>query len=134
MESKVRWKQRFNSFEKAINLLQEIQFLDLSTLNLLEKEGIIQRFEYTLELAWKTLKDKMEFDGLTLDKISPKMILKDGYKNKYIDNIESWIEMINDRNLLSHSYDFEIFVKIIPEIKKTYLPLLLNLYYSLKEN
>src|SRR5690606_41538810 len=97
------------------------------------KEGIIQRFEFTLELAWKTLKDKMEYDGLILDKISPKMVLKDAYRNKYIDNIELWIEMINDRNLLSHTYDLDVFEGIIPDIQQKYTPLLSALYTSLIE-
>ena len=97
-----RLKQRFENFQRSIKLLQEVPGLDLNTLSLLEKEGIIQRFEFTLELAWKTLKDKMEFDGIILDKISPKMVLKEAFKTKYIDNIEFWLEMIDDRNLFSH--------------------------------
>lgn len=67
MNQDIRWKQRFFNFQKAIGLLQEVSHLDLNSLSLLEKEGIIQRFEFTLELAWKTLKDKMEFDGLIID-------------------------------------------------------------------
>ncbi|TLU57978.1 MAG: nucleotidyltransferase, partial [Chlorobium sp.] len=70
MEQDIRWKQRLQNFSRAVNLLREVPELDLHTLSFLEKEGIIQRFEYTLELAWKTLKDKMENDGIILDKIS----------------------------------------------------------------
>jgi nucleotidyltransferase substrate binding protein (TIGR01987 family) len=87
MEQDIRWKQRFENFQRAIKLLQEVQNMELDKLSLLEKEGIIQRFEFTLELAWKTLKDKMEFDGIILDKISPKMILKEAYKTKYIHKV-----------------------------------------------
>ena len=87
----IRWSQRFENFTKAIELLNEISFLDITKISMLEKEGIIQRFEYTLELAWKTLKDKMISDGLELDLISPKMVLKEAYKAKYLENIEIWI-------------------------------------------
>ncbi len=132
MEQDVRWKQRFRNFESAIKLLQEVPTLDLDKLSQLEKEGIIQRFEFTLELAWKTLKDKMEYDGLILDKISPKMVLKKAFKAKYIDNIELWFEMIDDRNLLSHTYDFKLFEAIIPDIQKKHTSLLSALYNSLK--
>ena len=128
MSKDIRWEQRFENFEKAIKLLQEIPELDIDKLSLLEKEGIVQRFEFTLELAWKTLKDKMEFDGLVLDKISPKMVLKEAYKTKYIDNIELWLEMIDDRNLLSHIYDFKILEGIILDIQKTHTQLLSGLY------
>jgi nucleotidyltransferase substrate binding protein (TIGR01987 family) len=75
-----------------------------------------------LELGWKTLKDKMEFDGLILDRISPKVVIKEAFQAKYTDRIDTWLEMINDRNLLSHSYDLETFESVIPDIKKTYSP------------
>jgi nucleotidyltransferase substrate binding protein (TIGR01987 family) len=133
MEQDIRWKQRFENFQRAIKLLQEVPELDINKLSYLEKEGIIQRFEFTLELAWKTLKDKMEYDGLVLDKISPKVVLKEAFQAKYINNIEHWLEMINDRNLLSHTYNFEFFEKIIPDIQLKYTPLLTDLYLTLIE-
>ncbi|MEI6758031.1 MAG: nucleotidyltransferase substrate binding protein [Chlorobium sp.] len=133
MEQDIRWKQRLQNFSRAVNLLREVPELDLHTLSFLEKEGIIQRFEYTLELAWKTLKDKMENDGIILDKISPKMVLKEAYKAKYINNIELWIEMVNDRNLVSHTYDLETFETIITDIQQHYTALISDLYTTLVE-
>ena len=133
MEQDIRWLQRFQNFSRAISLLKEIKILKLDNLSLLEKEGIIQRFEFTLELAWKTLKDRMEFDGLIIDKISPKMVAREAYKTKYIDNIDSWMRMIGDRNLLSHTYDFSLFETIIPSIQNEYVNTLEDLYTSLKE-
>jgi len=134
MKQDIRWKQRLSNFQKAIFLLEEIPDLDLERLSFLEKEGVIQRFEFTLELAWKTLKDKMEFDGLILNKISPKMVLKEAFKNKYVDDIELWLEMINDPNLLSHTYDSDVIMEIVPDIQKKYTPLLSALYNSLIES
>lgn len=133
MEKDIRWIQRLGNFQKAVNLLLEVQSMDLDELSHLEKEGIIQRFEYTLELGWKTLKDKMEFDGLILDRISPKVVVKEAFQAKYIDQIEVWLEMLNDRNLLSHSYDLETFEAVIPEIKSVYAPLLAALVKNLSE-
>lgn len=118
---------RLENFSKAVKLLEEIQYLELNQLSQLEKEGIIQRFEYTLELGWKTLKDKMEFDGLILDRISPKVVIKEAFQTKYIDQVDIWIEMINDRNLLSHSCDLETFEAIIPSIIKKCTPLLADI-------
>jgi len=131
MNQDIRWEQRFQNFTRAITLLKEIETLELEKISFLEKEGIIQRFEFTLELAWKTLKDKMEFDGILLDKISPKMVLKEAYQAKYINDIDTWIQMINDRNLVSHTYDFETFEQIIPSIQKKYISVLNDLYLSL---
>lgn len=133
MEKDIRWIQRLDNFQKAVNLLLEVQSMDLDELSQLEKEGIVQRFEYTLELGWKTLKDKMESDGLILDRISPKVVLKEAFQAKYIDQIDVWLEMINDRNLLSHSYDLEIFESVIPDIQSVYTPLLATLAKNLSE-
>lgn len=105
--------------------------MDLDELSQLEKKGVVQRFEYTLELGWKTLKENMEFDGLILDRISPKFVVKEAFQAKYIDQIEVWLEMINDRNLLSHSYDLKTFESIIPAIQSSYSPLLASLAKNL---
>ncbi|WP_026947434.1 nucleotidyltransferase substrate binding protein [Algoriphagus marincola] len=133
MEKDIRWIQRLDNFQKAVSLLSEVKLMDLEELSQLEKEGIIQRFEYTLELGWKTLKDKMEFDGLILDRISPKVVVKEAFQAKYIDQVEVWLEMINDRNLLSHSYDLETFESVIPEIQSVYTPLLASLVKNLSK-
>jgi nucleotidyltransferase substrate binding protein (TIGR01987 family) len=133
MEKDIRWIQRLDNFQKAVKLLSEVQSMDLGELSQLEKEGIIQRFEYTLELGWKTLKDKMESDGLILDRISPKVVVKEAFQAKYIDQIEVWMEMINDRNLLSHSYDLETFESVIPDIQSVYTSLLATLVKNLSE-
>ncbi|WP_339707659.1 nucleotidyltransferase substrate binding protein [Algoriphagus aquimarinus] len=131
MENDIRWKQRLENFTKAVKLLEEIQSLDLAITSQLEKEGIIQRFEFTLELGWKTLKDRMESDGLVLYQISPKMVVKEAFKAKYIDQIEIWLDMINDRNLLSHTYDFTVMEEVIPDIQKRYSPALSALHKTL---
>ena len=129
----IRWKQRFNNFEKAFLLLKEAIESDLSQLNQLEKEGIIQRFEYTFELAWKVIKDKMQEDGLVMETISPKYVVRKAFETKYIDNAETWMLMIGDRNLMSHTYDFSKFEEIILSIKTNYLDILSKLYEFLKK-
>lgn len=127
----IRWKQRFQNFSKGIILLKELLEIEIITLSALEKEGVVQRFEFTLELAWKTLKDKMEFDGVIIDKISPKIVLKQAHESKYIDNIEVWIEMVNDRNMIAHCYDMEEVHSIINDIQQLYIPLLIEFHNSL---
>jgi nucleotidyltransferase substrate binding protein (TIGR01987 family) len=131
MELDTGWEKRIETFKNSVLLLKEVQYLRLDELSLLEKEGIIKRFKFTFELAWKTLKDKMEFDGLILDKISPKVVVKEAYKAKYIDKVDIWLKMIDDRNLLTHSYDFETFDKVIPLIQKEYANTINELYLSL---
>ena len=127
----IRWKQRFANFSRAFLLLRDAMDNDRSTLSQLEKEGIIQRFEYTFELAWKVLKDKMEDDGLVLDQISPKAVVRQAFAAKYINDPDTWLKMIGDRNLMSHTYDFVKFEAVIQAIADYYLPMLQEWYLKL---
>ena len=130
----VRWKQRFQNFSRAFSLLREAMELDPTGLSQLEKEGIIQRFEYTFELAWKVLKDRMQADGLMLDQISPKAVVRQAYASGYVDDAEAWLDMIGDRNLMSHTYDFAKFEAVIDTIRNRYLPVLENRYFGWMED
>ncbi|MCC5853858.1 MAG: nucleotidyltransferase substrate binding protein [Alkalimonas sp.] len=129
----IRWQQRFQNFQRAFGLLREAMDQDLSQLNQLEKEGIIQRFEFTFELAWKVLKDKMEHDGLVIDQISPRAVVRLAYQAKYIDDAEVWLRMIGDRNLMSHTYDSAKFEMVLQAIASDYLPMLTAWHLGLLE-
>ena len=129
----IRWQQRFNNFQRAFLLLREAMEMDRENLSQLEKEGIIQRFEFTFELAWKVLKDRMEFDGIVLDKISPKAVIRQAYATKYINDAQTWLKMIGDRNLMSHTYDFAKFEIVIDNIAADYLVILDDWYMQLLE-
>lgn len=72
------------------------------------------------------------YEDLVIDKISPKVGLKEAFQAKYINNIEPWLEIIDDRNLLSQTYDFEFFEKIIADIQLKYTPLSTAIYLTLK--
>ena len=62
-EEEVRWHYRFRNFCRALRRLQDALEEGAEALNELEQEGVIQRFKYTFELAWNTLKDRLEYDG-----------------------------------------------------------------------
>ena len=70
MTEEVRWHYRFRNFSRAFSLLREALEEEASTLNQLEREGVIQRFEYTFELAWNLLKDRLEYDGVSLPTVT----------------------------------------------------------------
>lgn len=63
MAQEIRWVQLFMKYKKALTRLQKVQVSDLASLSELEKEGLIQRFEYTYELSWKTLQDFLRYKG-----------------------------------------------------------------------
>ena len=70
----------------------------------LEKDGAIKRFEYCYELAWKTMKLFLEFEGKETGN-TPRAVIKEAFLARYINEEETWIEMIQDRNLIIHTYD-----------------------------
>jgi len=129
----IRWQQRFQNFQRAFGLLREAMDQDISQLNQLEKEGVIQRFEFTFELAWKVLKDKMEHDGLVIDQISPRAVVRLAYQAKYIEDADVWLRMIGDRNLMSHIYDSAKFEMVLQAIASDYLPMLTDWQLGLLE-
>ena len=125
----IRWQQRYQNFSKAFQQLTEI--VGKENLNKFEQAGLVQIFELAFELAWKVLKDKMENDGLVLDQVSPKAVVKQAYAAKYIDSPETWLRMIGDRNLMSHTYDFVKFEAVVQSIASFYLPMLQDWYMDL---
>jgi nucleotidyltransferase substrate binding protein (TIGR01987 family) len=129
----IRWKQRFQNFSRAFVLLREAYEMDYIQMDMMHKEAYVQRFEFTFELAWKTLKDVMEFDGIVFEKISPRFIIRDAFQYKYIDNPEIWMKMVDDRNLMSHTYNFSTFENVLAEVRSKYFNELEKFYTSLLE-
>lgn len=128
-KKEIRWKQRFQNFSRAYNLLNcALEENDIDDLSNLEQEGVIQRFEYTYALAWKTLKDYLEYNGVNITEITARNIFKEAYSSGIIKNSEIFIDMMHSRNLLSHTYDFNKFRDILIKVKKDYLPALSDLY------
>jgi nucleotidyltransferase substrate binding protein (TIGR01987 family) len=121
MNPDFRWKQRFSNFDRAFALLAEAS-ADIASLSLLEKEGAIQRFEYTLELAWKTLKDFLEESGLVISPVTPRQVFKDAFAAGILPDGQIWIDMLNSRNLLSHTCDSAVFEEVVAAIAVRFLP------------
>lgn len=117
----IRWKQRYQNFDRAFVLLRDALENGPDSLNQLEKEGVIQRFEFSFELAWKTLKDFMEQDGFVFATITPRQVLKDAFAAKILPDGQVWIDMLDHRNLLSHTYDLAKFEEAVKAVHERYL-------------
>lgn len=129
MNHDIRWLQRFQNFDRAFLLLQSaLKDKALEQLSDLEQEGVIQRFEYTYELAWKTMKDYLDYNGIILDEATPRNVIKAAYAAQVIPDGHVWIDMMLHRNLLSHTYDMKIFKKILGSIATRYVPALSQLH------
>ena len=122
----IRWQQRFQNFEKAFLRLKEA--IDKEDLSELEKNGLIQRFEFTIELAWKVLKDFLEEKGFSF-KSSPKEVLRQAQQTGYIAYTQRLIDGVTLRNELSHDYSMEKFESAVIEISKDIFPALEQLYH-----
>jgi nucleotidyltransferase substrate binding protein (TIGR01987 family) len=133
MNPDIRWKQRFQNFGRAFVLLREALERKPENLSLLEKEGVIQRFEYTFELAWKTLKDYLEDGGLVISPVTPRQVIKESFAAKVISDGEVWIRMLDNRNLVSHTYDSSVFEQSVKAIAEHYLSALEKLHDFLSE-
>lgn len=122
----IRWLQRLDNFDRALGLLQAALANGPGALNALEKEGVVQRFEYTLELAWKTIKDFLEDSGVVLTAVTPRQVIKDAFAARLIADGQTWIDMIDHRNLLSHTYDPACFQEAVEAIYARYLAALVQ--------
>lgn len=132
-EPDIRWQQRLANFSRALALLREAMANGPSALNQLEKEGVIQRFEYCFELAWKTTKDYMEANGFLFVVVMPRQVLKDAYAAKVIADGAVWIAMLDHRNLLSHTYNPAVFEEPVEAIHRQYLPAMEQLFSFLQQ-
>ncbi|GAA0706135.1 nucleotidyltransferase substrate binding protein [Paraclostridium ghonii] len=123
----VRWKQRFENFDKSYKLLKKYSNQPITTE--LERAGIIQFFEMTFELAWKVLKDYLESEGYIVK--SPRETVKQAFQIGLIDNGHIWIDALSNRNLTTHTYDEELAEKMTKEILMAYLPELESMHNKL---
>jgi len=125
----IRWKQRFQNFEKAFLLLERT--LEIENPSEAEKGGFIQFYEMAFELAWKLMKDYLEEQGLTVN--SPRQAIKQAFQSGVIDNGQQWIDALEDRNLTTHTYDESTADKVVSAIRTSYFPILSQLYSTMKK-
>ncbi len=112
---------KLNNFTNALQRLKEAAIeLEKDDASDVVRDGLIQRFEFTYELAWKTTKQYLEEVGI-VDNNSPKAVIKAAYAQNLIFNEQNWLLMLNDRNLTSHVYKEEIAEEIAERITDYYI-------------
>ena len=122
----IRWQQRFSNFKNAFSRLND--YANRQNLSDLENQGLIKAFEYTYELAWKTLQDLLKHKGY--DRIlGPKPVIEKCFNLGYITQGKDWVKMHKSRNLTSHIYNEDIAKDISLDIKNSYV----HLFSELKE-
>lgn len=125
----IRWQQRFQNYDRAFVLLRSaLEDRPLDQYSALEQEGIIQRFEYAYELAWKTMRDYLEANGVVINPVTAREVIKQAFAAKVVADGQVWIDMMLHRNQLSHTYDFAKFRLVLDAIQAHYLPAMATLH------
>ncbi len=119
----IRFTQRLHNFRNVMARLEEA--LDITSPSDTERAGIIQFYEMAFELAWKGLKDYLQWQGL--DPKSPRDTIKTGIRMDVLTDGDSWMQALTDRNLTVHTYDEEAAMAVEQSIRTTYYPLLKDL-------
>ena len=114
----MRWQQRFSNYCRALEQLEG--FFEPPELNSREEQGLIKAFEYTFELGWNTLRDLLKSEGAT-DLIGSRDTLREAFRVDLISDGTTWMAMIQDRNLTSHTYNRATAIQIATNIREGYL-------------
>jgi nucleotidyltransferase substrate binding protein (TIGR01987 family) len=138
MKEDIRWHQRFSNYRKALRKLnQAVEVIrlnmgdeeeveeDKEAIDEMLKEGLIQRFEYTHELAWNVMKDFAEYQGNTNIKGS-RDATREAFKMGLITKADEWMDMLKSRNDTSHTYNSDTADEIYNKIVNTYQALFIE--------
>ncbi|ADR21251.1 nucleotidyltransferase [Marivirga tractuosa] len=141
MEQDIRWEKRFSNYVKALKkLTQAIQYIKQNVLDKEEsldendlndvldemiKEGLIQRFEYTHELAWNVMKDYAKYQG-NFEVGGSRDATREAFQLNLVSDGKIWMDMIGSRNKTSHTYDEDIADEIYQRILNDYYPAFLE--------
>ena len=129
MMEDIRWQQRFSNYQKALAQLE--RFIEPPALNEREQQGLIKAFEYSFELAWNTLRDLLRSQGnATL--LGSRDTLREAFRLGLIEQGETWMLMIQDRNLTSHTYNRATADAIADHMTDRYLPCFRQLHSRLE--
>jgi nucleotidyltransferase substrate binding protein (TIGR01987 family) len=117
-DADIRWQQRFANYQKALAQLET--FFKPPALNDREQQGLIKAFEYTFELAWNTLRDLLRSKGNN-ELLGSRDTLREAFRLGLLSDGETWMLMIQDRNLTSHTYNRSTADEIATNIGQRYL-------------
>ena len=125
-ENDIRWKQRFQNFQKAlVQLIEAVDLLHQRPLSNIERQGFIKTFEFTHEFAWNVMKDYSLYQGNTRITGS-RDATRDAFQNRMIRNGDAWMDMIKTRNKAVYTYDESMVGDIILKINKVYYSLFID--------
>ncbi len=127
MSNDTRWIQRYSNYHKACGRLLELTGdRSIDDLSELEVEGLVQRFEYTFELAWKVLQDLLILGGFQFMP-GPNGVIKTAFEAGYIIDHDGWRAMLKSRNVFTRVYDENEILATVKLVYSDFAPLLKKL-------
>lgn len=130
----IRWKQRFDNFQRALHQLTlAIELKAQRPLSDLEQQGLIQGFEFTHELAWNVLKDYLEMEGIQ-GLVGSRSTVREAFKRGLVADGDAWMDMIEKRNLSSHTYNLHVANMLAILIAERYYPAFCELQQRLAKD
>lgn len=133
MNNDIRWKQRFNNFDNAYaTFCRVVKAYEADKTSEITKMALVQSYEFTFELAWKTLKDYLENEGYDEVK-NAKQTIRQAFQAEILHNPEEWMDAIQKRNLTSHVYNKDILQEAVDFIYDRFYPIVSDLYHLLKK-
>ena len=119
--SDIRWIQRLDNYRRALSHLQEAaELMDRRELSRLEKQGVIQAFEFSWELAWKLMKDYLEWQGIT-GLAGARDATREAFRQGLLSDGEVWMAMLQDRNRTAHTYNESTMLALLEGIQSRYV-------------
>lgn len=117
-----RWHQRLDNYTRATAQLDSaVELMRTRELSDLEKQGVIQAFEFTWELAWNLLKDYLTWQGES-DITGARDAIRESFKLGLIEEGQVWMSMLQDRNRTAHTYNESTMREILSGIESQYQP------------
>ncbi len=115
----IRWQQRFTNYQKALAQMKD--FMSEPQLNHREEQGLVKAFEYTYELAWNTLKDFLEYQGVA-EIVGSRDAFRKAFAEGVLDDGRVWMRMIESRNKTTHTYNEETAKEIVESVRSEFYP------------
>ena len=121
MSDTPRWLHRLESYHRALSRLDDaVALMDTRALSELEQQGLIQAFEFTYELAWRLLKDYLEWQGAT-GLAGSRDSLREAFKAGLVPDGHAWMAMLEDRNRSVHTYNQDTANAVVTAIRERYV-------------
>lgn len=121
MTQDIRWMQRFENYDRALKLLREPFDGDVTALSALERGGVIQRFKLVFHLAWGTLQDFFEFEGIAETAGTPHAFIQEAASLGLLSDGAVWLDMLDVHGRLSQTYDESGFEDVVLALRGRYL-------------